>query len=104
MNWAVNQNVLEICSYSLVCGTEEKQFVQAAARATRSMRAQRGFLARSVAKADDGSWTEIVHWLDRRSADSAADRIPKTPDAAAYYALIDKPSFRRGVYPVACSG
>lgn len=100
----MNHNILEIRSYSLVSGTEEQQFVQAAALAMRPMRAQRGFLARSVARAEDGSWKEVVHWLDRNSADRAVAHLANAPDAADYHALIDMPSFQRGYYPVAFSG
>ncbi|MBN9024912.1 MULTISPECIES: hypothetical protein [Kaistia] len=100
----MNRNILEISSYSLVPGIEESQFVRAADDAMSVLRRQRGFLARSIAQAEDGSWTEIVHWLDRESARAAGERLAGHPDAAAFSALIDRPSFQSGYYPVAYSG
>lgn len=100
----MNRNVLEISSYSLVAGVDERQFVRAADDAMTVLRRQSGFLARSIAKAEDGSWTEIVHWLDRDSASAASQRLAGNPDAAAFSALIDRPSFQSGYYPVAYSG
>lgn len=100
----MNSNVLEISSYSLVPGIDERQFVRAADDTMGILRRQRGFLARSIARADDGSWTEIVHWLDRDSARNANARLAANPDAAAFSALIDRPSLQRGYYPVAYSG
>lgn len=100
----MNRNVLEISSYSLLAGVDERQFVRAADDAMTVLRRQRGFLARSIARAEDGSWTEIVHWLDRASASAASLRLAGNPDAAAFSALIDRPSFQSGYYPVAYSG
>ncbi|HEV7286728.1 hypothetical protein [Kaistia defluvii] len=100
----MNRNVLEISSYSLLAGVDERQFVRAADDAMTVLRRQRGFLARSIARAEDGSWTEIVHWLDRASASAASQRLAGNPDAAAFSALIDRPSFQSGYYPVAYSG
>ncbi|MFI5410754.1 hypothetical protein [Kaistia sp. UC242_56] len=100
----MNRNVLEISSYSLLAGVDERQFVRAADDAMTVLRRQRGFLARSIAQAEDGSWTEIVHWLDRASASAASQRLAGNPDAAAFSALIDRPSFQSGYYPVAYSG
>jgi hypothetical protein len=100
----MNGNVLEISSYQLVPGIDERAFVRAADEAMGVMRRQRGFLARSIARAEDGRWTEIVHWLDRASAQTASTRLAANPDAAAFSALIDTPSLRRDYYPVAYSG
>lgn len=100
----MNHNILEISSYSLLPGIDERQFVRAADDAMSVLRRQRGFLARSIAKAEDGSWTEIVHWLDRASASTASAQLARNPDAAAFSALIDRPSFHSGYYPVAYSG
>jgi hypothetical protein len=100
----MNRNVLEISSYSLLAGVDERQFVRAADDAMTVLRRQRGFLARSIARAEDGSWTEIVHWLDRASASAASQTLAGNPDAAAFSALIDRPSFQSGYYPVAYSG
>jgi hypothetical protein len=100
----MNSNVLEISSYLLVPGIDEHAFVRAADDTMSAMRLQRGFLARSIARADDGRWTEIVHWLDRASAQTASARLAANPDTAAFSALIDMPTLQRGYYPVAYSG
>jgi hypothetical protein len=100
----MNHNILEISSYSLLPGIDERQFVRAADDAMGVLRRQRGFLARSIAKAEDGSWTEIVHWLDRDSASTASAQLARNPNAVAFSELIDRPSFQSGYYPVAYSG
>lgn len=100
----MNRNILQISSYSLMPGIDEREFVRAADDAMMALRRQHGFLARSIARAEDGSWTEIVHWLDRDSARTASERLATNPNAAAFSAMIDRPSFQSGYYPVAYSG
>jgi hypothetical protein len=100
----MNANVLEIRSYSLAPGIDERQFLKAADGAMPSLRRQRGFLARSIARGGDGGWTEIVHWLDRASAEAASRSLAANPAVAAFTALIDRPSLRSDYYPLAYSG
>lgn len=99
----MNSNVLEIRSFALRPEADERALVRAADGSMRLLRRQHGFLARSIARGEDGRWTEIVHWLDQASA-RAGERLRDHVDARPYYALIDGPSMTSGYYPLAFSG
>ena len=99
----MNRNVLEIRSFRLVPGAGEADLIRAADTTTRLLRGQRGFLARSLAQSEDGSWTDIVHWLDRASARAGGDRLKEHDAARAYSALIDPPTLTATLCPLAFS-
>ena len=100
----MNSNVLEIRSFCLRPEADERALIRAADETMRLLRNQRGFMARSIARGADGSWTEIVHWLDQASASAAGERLKHVPVARAYAELIDTPTLKAGFYPLAFFG
>ncbi len=100
----MNSNVLEIRSFRLRPGADERALLRAAGETTRLFKSQRGFMARSIARGENGSWTEIVHWLDQASASAAGERLLEAEVARAYAELIDTPTLQAGYYPLAYFG
>ena len=100
----MNSNVLEIRSFRLRQGADEGALLRAAGETMGFFKNQRGFMARSIARGENGSWTEIVHWLDQASANAAVERLLKTEVARAYAELIDTLTLQAGNYPLAYFG
>jgi heme-degrading monooxygenase HmoA len=61
----------------------EKEFVAAWEGVTRSLRDHRGALGSRLHRAGDGRWVAYAQWPDRAAWESARDRTPADPDAAA---------------------
>ncbi len=100
----MNSNILEIRSFCLRPDADERALIDAAHDTMALLRRQRGFMARSIARGEDGSWTEIVHWLDQASARAAGERLQTLAAARAYADLIDAPTLKSGFYPLAYFG
>ena len=83
---------LELVTFKTVAGTTDEDLRNAAHAVTPVLREYRGFVSRSIAQADDGSWIDAVYWADRTSAETAASAIMQAPAAQAFFALIDPSS------------
>jgi hypothetical protein len=94
-----NATTLELVTFKTVAGTTDNDLQKAAHAVTPVLRGYRGFVSRSIARADDGTWIDSVYWKDRTAAESAANAIMQAPAAQAFFALIDQSSmvFRHAV-------
>jgi hypothetical protein len=100
----MNSNILEIRSFCLRPDADERALINAAHDTMALLRRQRGFMARSIARGENGSWTEIVHWLDRASAIAAGEQLKHVAATRAYADLIDPPTVKSAFYPLAHFG
>jgi antibiotic biosynthesis monooxygenase (ABM) superfamily enzyme len=77
----VSKRVLEVVTFATVAGTDEQDFLQAAEKANNALQSLPGFIRRSVAKAEDGTWTDLVEWimpivrLERRRSSTRCPRL-----------------------------
>lgn len=94
-----NATTLELVTFKAVAGTRDEDIRKAAHAVTPLLKEYRGFLSRSIAQADDGTWIDAVYWKDRAVAESASNAIMQAPSAQAFFALIDQSSmvFRHAV-------
>lgn len=81
--------VKEIVSFNLVRGTDEAAFLAAAQGTEAPLRAQRGFVRRTLTRADDGRWTDHVAWSSMATALSGADAMMADPAFGPFMAMID---------------
>lgn len=90
---------LELVTFKPVSGTRDEDLRRAAHAVTPILRQYDGFISRSLAQADDGTWIDAVYWTDRDSAERAASDIMQVPTAHAFFALIDQSTmvFRHAV-------
>ncbi len=88
----INAATLELVTFNAIAGTADRDLRKAAHAVTPVLKGYRGFVHRSLAKADDGTWIDAVYWQDKTSAEQAAEAIMQVPAAQAYFALIDQQS------------
>lgn len=83
-------DMLEIARFKVTEGAD----VAAAARAIDPWLAgQPGFVSRALAGPDDdGTYTDVVRWLDRQSAMAAMAAAEQSPEAARFMAIVDPTS------------
>ncbi|MFA5951033.1 MAG: hypothetical protein WC807_12200 [Hyphomicrobium sp.] len=83
---------LELVTFKANSGVTADQMVAAALAVTPLLRNYDGFISRSFAAADGGTWIDAVYWRDRAAAEHAAKVVMQAPVAQAYFALIDQES------------
>lgn len=86
----INQptNVVEVVLFRLNEGADVEAFLRAAQATFDLLASQKGYLSRELSVADDGLWTDIVHWADLETALSAANSIMTDPLGQAFGAYI----------------
>ena len=84
--------VMEIVTFTLAPGTDDARFIAAAKATEAPLRAQRGFVSRSLTQAEDGRWTDHVTWSSMAMAGAGATAMMAEPAFGAFMALIHGPS------------
>lgn len=92
--------VMEIVSFRLVAGASEAAFLKAAKATATALKAQPGYLGRTLTRAEDGTWTDHVVWMSLPAAMSAIDALMAEPAFAPFMALIDGPTVTMRHEPV----
>lgn len=82
-------HVLEIVIFRLKAGVSTDQFLAAAQVTFDLLQGYTGYLSRELAVAEDGLWTDVVHWDTLENAHKAADSFMATPEGQAFGNLID---------------
>ena len=92
--------VIEVVTFRLLPGLDEAGFLDAA-RATRdALRAQPGFLRRSLARDASGLWTDLIEWQSLSQAHAAADAMMQDPAFGPFMAAIDPATIDMSHRPV----
>ncbi len=81
--------VLEIVTFRLVDGTDQKGFLKAAAGTQAALKDQGALVRRVLTVDDDGLWTDVVEWTSMDAALTAAETVTRHPDFAPFGAMID---------------
>ncbi|CAM1357745.1 hypothetical protein [Tenacibaculum xiamenense] len=53
-----------------------------------------GYLGRRLSVAEDGTWSDIVYWTDKESAEFAAKEVMKSKTCQTFFAMIDEKSMQ----------
>lgn len=85
-----NATTLELVTFKSAPDTSPEQMANAALAVTIVLKNYDGFISRSFAEADDGTWIDAVYWRDRVSAKRAAEAVMQDPIAQVFFALIDQ--------------
>jgi hypothetical protein len=80
---------LELVTFRIKPDLPDADFERAAHAITPKLQGFPGFISRSLAKSDDGTWIDAVYWRDRPSAEHAAQAIMSDEGARAFFDLID---------------
>lgn len=97
----MSNHVLEVCIFSLVPGSDDRSFLEAAEASNSVLHAMPGFVSRRLAKTENGTWTDVVEWADAQSADQAMQSFHTFPAAQPFCAMIDMATAKMGHHPVA---
>jgi hypothetical protein len=95
MTKQATSETLEIVRFRLNEGTNSSQFLEAVAQMNQSfLSKQAGFLNRQLAQAEDGIWTDIVHWESLQKAQEAMQIAETMPNLMHFMQMIDATSIR----------
>jgi hypothetical protein len=82
--------MIEIATFRLGAGVEESDFLEADRLVqTRFAHRRPGFLRRTTARGEDGSWLVLVLWGSAADAAAAAEAASTDPWVTALIALVD---------------
>lgn len=88
----MNENVLEIVTFNAAPGISPEALATTGAAIRPWLVGQPGFVRRSLARADDGGWTDCVTWASMDTALAAAASMGSAPGAPEFLATIDMSS------------
>jgi Antibiotic biosynthesis monooxygenase len=93
--------VIEIVQFRLKDGAHEEAFQEASESMEEGFaRRQPGFLNRSLARGDEGTWVDVVFWQDLKSAVDAAEAFMGSEACMPFFGMIDEDSVRLSHYEV----
>ena len=75
-------NVVEQVIYKIKEGISESDFIRQNESLNKWVMDQPGFLYRSLTKAPDDMWIDIVYWKNMESAQKAAETFSSAPECA----------------------
>lgn len=55
-----------------------------------------GLVSEQLVRLDERTWMDLIVWDTRETADTAAERAPQIPEAAAYFAALTGRTDPRG--------
>jgi hypothetical protein len=87
----------------LLPGTDETVFIRAAQDAGTVLKSMSGFVGRRLAKAEDGTWFDLVEWSDATNATKAAEIFHTIPGAQPFCGMIDMASAKMAHHAVTVS-
>jgi len=85
-------STIELVSFKLIPGTSTDAFLAAGEAVTAWVERQPGFQYRSLSKADDDTWHDIVYWDSRVSADAANAKFQGDLGTSDFVKMIDNRS------------
>ncbi len=53
-----------------------------------------GYLGRTLSVAEDGTWSDIVYWTDKESAEFSVKEVMKSETCQTFFAMIDEKSMQ----------
>ena len=82
---------VEFAPFRAKVAVTEAQVLAAVDAMAPSVRNFPGFLRRETIRMEDGSWLDVVHWRDEKSARDALGLAGESKQCQAFFALIDSP-------------
>ena len=81
--------VIEWAPFRLRDGATEAELLDASSAIQRDfLDRQPGFVRRELARAEDGLWTDVVHWTDGEAARAAVQAAASSPVCHTYFGLM----------------
>lgn len=95
--------VAEVVRFRIKQSVDDAAFISMTRATEGLVRAQPGFLARYLVRADDGVWTDFVIWENAACARAAASAVMQAAEFAPFMAAIDVSSIEMSHQPVCWS-
>lgn len=95
----MQHDVLETVLFRAINEAADQAMSEAAWAAQAGVEQQPGYVDRHFARRADGVWIDVVRWSSQAAADLAEQALPKLPEVARYFALIDPQSIQMQYAP-----
>jgi hypothetical protein len=96
--------IVEISQFRLVPGSDERAFVKAAEETqTAFLARQEGFVSRDLLHGEDGSWMDVVRFVDAEAAQVAFQAFAGHPSVKAFESMLDPSALAMSHWSVAKS-
>ncbi len=86
----MNTNTIELVLFKIQGNRSDEKVIQAAEKLNDFIEKQPGFISRTLSKAEDGTWKDLVYWTDLESAQKAGEKVMTEACAAEFMGMIDK--------------
>ena len=82
-------STVEYLHFTLVDGTNPDDFLRETLLVDPILEDYSGFVARHLARNDDGSWVEVVYWETLEDAEAALPRFVEDPRTKGFLSLVN---------------
>lgn len=80
---------VEYMHFNLIKGANPDDFLRETLAVDSILESYSGFVARHLARNDDGSWVEVVYWKTLKDAEEALPRFVKDERTKGFLSLVD---------------
>jgi hypothetical protein len=94
----MQNDVIEVVQFQALDAAAEERLSEAAWAAQPAIEALPGYVSRQFGRDESGQWIDVVRWASMAHAQFAAKHAGRTPEVAAFFALIDMGSVRMNHY------
>lgn len=85
-----NTGTIELVLFKINGNYSDRAILEAAAMLNDFIESQAGFISRTLSKAEDGTWSDLVLWTDLDSARKAGEKVMNEPCAGKFFSMIDE--------------
>ena len=85
-----NTGTIELVLFKINGNYSDEAILAAAAKLNDFIEDQPGFISRTLSKAEDGIWNDLVLWKDLASAQKAGEKVMNEPCAGEFFSMIDE--------------
>ena len=85
-----NTQTIELVLFKIQGNHTDEEIIQAASKLNEFVKKQPGFISRTLSKAEDGTWKDLVLWTDLESAQKAGEKVMSESCAVDFMGMIDE--------------
>lgn len=99
----MTNHIIDVISYRTAEGVTDAEYIAAARGLDAFLDRCGGMISRSLHKAEDGTWHEIMTWVDQAAYDLSNKQFMDAPEGQAVAALLDGPTLKMQQFETALS-
>ena len=92
----MTNHIIEVVTFKLAEGISDQEFLKTVPASSEFVRHLKGFVARRLSKADDGTWLEHIEWESLEDANAASEKFMKEESLKPMMQAIDGPGAKMG--------